>query len=111
MLCLIYVTDSQIFYIAFASIQVTLHSQVKATLSVHDAWLDLQDGFVHNCQNDGRPASALFPLTVSPASKASMLFSICFGSMNIGGNMILYLILIVMPDLLIVALLIMNLDN
>ncbi|KNA16796.1 hypothetical protein SOVF_085990 [Spinacia oleracea] len=67
-------------------LQVTLHSQVKATLSVHDAWLDLQDGFVHNCQNDGRPASALFPLTVSPASKASMLFSICFGSMNIGGE-------------------------
>ncbi|XP_021726056.1 trafficking protein particle complex II-specific subunit 130 homolog isoform X1 [Chenopodium quinoa] len=67
-------------------LQVTLHSQVKATLSVHDARLDLQDGFVHNCQNNGRPASAFFPLTVSPSSKASMLFSICFGSMNVKGE-------------------------
>ncbi|XP_010675603.2 trafficking protein particle complex II-specific subunit 130 homolog isoform X1 [Beta vulgaris subsp. vulgaris] len=65
-------------------LQVALHSQVKATLSIHDAWLDLQDGFVHTCQNDRRPASAFFPLTVCPASKASMLFSICFGSMDAG---------------------------
>lgn len=67
-------------------LQVTLHSQVKATLSIHDAWLDLQDGFVHTSQNDGRPASAFFPLTISPASKASILFSICFSSMNVGGE-------------------------
>ncbi|KAL2944197.1 hypothetical protein RDABS01_032544 [Bienertia sinuspersici] len=67
-------------------LQVTLHSQVKATLIIHDAWLELQDGFVHTCQNDGRPASAFFPLTVSPASKSSMLFSIRFGSMNTEGE-------------------------
>ena len=27
-------------------VQVTLHSQVKATLTVYDAWLDLQDLFM-----------------------------------------------------------------
>jgi len=70
---------------AFALIQVTLHSQVKATLSIRDAWLDLQDGFVHTCQNNGRPSSAFFPVTVSPASKAGMLFSICLGSANVTG--------------------------
>ncbi|CAO2836054.1 unnamed protein product [Amaranthus hypochondriacus] len=67
-------------------LQATLHSQVKATLSIHDAWMNLQDGFVHSCANEGRPASAFFPLTVSPASKASMLFSICFGSINVQGE-------------------------
>ncbi|GAB4846333.1 hypothetical protein Ancab_025339 [Ancistrocladus abbreviatus] len=58
-------------------LQVTLHSQVKATLSIHDAWLDLQDGFAHTCRNDGRPTSAIFPLVVSSASRAGLLFSIC----------------------------------
>ncbi|KAI4374714.1 hypothetical protein MLD38_012677 [Melastoma candidum] len=28
-------------------LQVTLQSQVNATLTVYDAWMDLQDGFVH----------------------------------------------------------------
>lgn len=67
-------------------LQVTLHSQVKASLSIHDAWLDLQDGFVHTCQNNGRPSSAFFPVTVSPASKAGILFSICLGSTNVTGE-------------------------
>ncbi|KAK9688979.1 hypothetical protein RND81_09G026100 [Saponaria officinalis] len=67
-------------------LQVTLHSQVKASLSICDAWLDLQDGFVHTSENDGRPASAFFPLTVSSASKASVLFSICFSSTNVTGE-------------------------
>ncbi|XP_074319412.1 trafficking protein particle complex II-specific subunit 130 homolog [Silene latifolia] len=67
-------------------LQVTLHSQVKASLSICDAWLDLQDGFVHTSENNGRPASAFFPLTVSSASKASVLFSICFSSTNVAGE-------------------------
>lgn len=63
-------------------LQVILHSQVKATFTIYDAWMDLQDGFVHTGQGDGRPASAFFPLVISPTSKAGILFSICLGSMN-----------------------------
>lgn len=59
-------------------LQVTLQSQVKATLSIHDAWLDLQDGFAHTCRKDGRPTAAFFPLVISAASRAGLLFSICF---------------------------------
>ncbi|CAH1447698.1 unnamed protein product [Lactuca virosa] len=51
-------------------LQVILQSQVKASLTIHDAWLDLQDGSVH----DGKPTSALFPLIVPPASRAGILF-------------------------------------
>lgn len=54
-----------------------LHSQVKASLTIYDAWLDLQDGFTHTGQGDGRPASGFFPLVISPTSRAGMLFSIC----------------------------------
>ncbi|PSS16211.1 Trafficking protein particle complex II-specific subunit like [Actinidia chinensis var. chinensis] len=61
-------------------LQVILHSQVKASLSIYDAWLDLQDGFAHTGQGDGRPASGFFPLVVSPASRAGMLFSICLAN-------------------------------
>lgn len=61
-------------------LQVVLHSQVKATLNVHDAWLDLQDGFVHMGKGDGRPTSSFFPLLISPTSTAALLFSICLGS-------------------------------
>ncbi|KAI3755817.1 hypothetical protein L1987_55624 [Smallanthus sonchifolius] len=57
-------------------LQVILHSQVKACLTIHDAWLDLQDGFAHTGQTDGRPTSAFFPLVVPSASKAGILFSI-----------------------------------
>lgn len=57
--------------------QVMLHSQVKASLTIYDAWLDLQDGFTHTGQGDGRPASGFFPLVISPTSRAGMLFSIC----------------------------------
>lgn len=59
--------------------QVTLHSQVKATLTVYDAWLDLQDGFVHAGQGDGRPISGFFPLVVSSTSRAGLLFCVCLG--------------------------------
>ncbi|XWS09944.1 hypothetical protein CRYUN_Cryun39dG0033300 [Craigia yunnanensis] len=59
--------------------QVTLHSQVKATLTVYDAWLDLQDGFVHAGQGNGRPISGFFPLVISPTSRAGLLFSVCLG--------------------------------
>lgn len=58
-------------------LQVILHSQVKAPLTIYDAWLDLQDGFSHSGKGDGRPASSFFPLVVSPSSRAGMLFSIC----------------------------------
>ncbi|XVE80201.1 hypothetical protein DITRI_Ditri14bG0120700 [Diplodiscus trichospermus] len=60
-------------------LQVTLHSQVRATLTVHDAWLDLQDGLVHSGQGDGRPISGFFPLVISPTSRAGLLFSVCLG--------------------------------
>ncbi|KAL8224661.1 hypothetical protein R6Q59_000243 [Mikania micrantha] len=55
---------------------VILHSQVKACLIIYDAWLDLQNGFVHTGQTDGRPTSAFFPLVVPSVSKAGILFSI-----------------------------------
>ncbi|KAA8523851.1 hypothetical protein F0562_010274 [Nyssa sinensis] len=58
-------------------LQVILHSQVKASLTIYDAWLDLQDGFAHTGQSDGRPTSGFFPLVVSPTSRAGILFSIC----------------------------------
>ncbi|XP_017630599.1 trafficking protein particle complex II-specific subunit 130 homolog [Gossypium arboreum] len=58
-------------------LQVTLHSQVNATLSVYDAWLDLHDGFTHAGQGNGRPISAFFPLVISPSSRAGLLFCLC----------------------------------
>ncbi|KAK0601260.1 hypothetical protein LWI29_038514 [Acer saccharum] len=58
-------------------LQVILHSEVKATLNIFDAWLDLQDGFVHTGKGDGRPISGFFPLVISPTSRAGILFSIC----------------------------------
>lgn len=57
-------------------LQVILYSQVRTSLIIYDAWLDLQDGFVHLGQNEGRPASSFFPLLVSPGSKAGLLFTI-----------------------------------
>ncbi|QHN96069.1 uncharacterized protein DS421_18g615190 [Arachis hypogaea] len=63
-------------------LQVILHSEVKATLTIYDAWLDLQHGFIHNGQTEGRPSSSLFPLVISPTSKAGILFSICLGKTN-----------------------------
>ncbi|KAL5804432.1 hypothetical protein ACOSQ3_031232 [Xanthoceras sorbifolium] len=60
-------------------LQVILHSEVKATLTIFDAWLDLQDGFVHTGKSDGRPISGFFPLVISPTSRAGILFSICLG--------------------------------
>ncbi|KAK2993008.1 hypothetical protein RJ640_004520 [Escallonia rubra] len=61
-------------------LQVILHSQVKASVTIYDAWLDLQDGFAHSGECDGRPTSAFFPLVVSPTSRAAILFSICLGT-------------------------------
>ncbi|KAF2285964.1 hypothetical protein GH714_009233 [Hevea brasiliensis] len=62
-------------------LQVILHSQVKASLTIYDAWLELQDGFVHTGKGNGRPTSSFFPLVISPTSKAGILFSICLGKM------------------------------
>ncbi|KAL7143291.1 hypothetical protein ABFS83_08G182000 [Erythranthe nasuta] len=58
-------------------LQVILQSQVKASLVIYDAWLDLQDGFAHAGKADGRPASSFFPLVVSSKSRAGILFTIC----------------------------------
>ncbi|XP_019456285.1 PREDICTED: trafficking protein particle complex II-specific subunit 130 homolog isoform X2 [Lupinus angustifolius] len=63
-------------------LQVILHSEVKAKLTIYDAWLDLQDGFVHTGESEGRPNSSDFPLVISPTSKAGILFSICLGTAN-----------------------------
>uniref|UniRef100_A0A7N0V8S3 Trafficking protein particle complex II-specific subunit 130 homolog n=2 Tax=Kalanchoe fedtschenkoi TaxID=63787 RepID=A0A7N0V8S3_KALFE len=63
-------------------VQVILVSQVKSTLTISDAWLNLGDGFVHSGQNKGESASSLFPLVVSPNSRAGMLFGICLGKRN-----------------------------
>ncbi|XP_068639813.1 trafficking protein particle complex II-specific subunit 130 homolog [Aristolochia californica] len=65
-------------------LQVTLHSQVKATLTINDAWLDLQAGFIHIGSRDGRPTSSFFPLIISPSSRAGILFSIRLGNMSSG---------------------------
>lgn len=66
-------------------LQVILHSEVKAKLTIHDAWLDLQDGFVHTNRGDGRPTSGFFPLVISPASRAGILFSIRLGKSDAEG--------------------------
>jgi len=58
---------------------VILHSQVKATLTIYDAWLELQDGFIHTGQGTGRPTSSFFPLMISPSSRAGIMFSIRLG--------------------------------
>lgn len=63
-------------------LQVIIHSEVQATLTVYDAWLDLQDGFVHTGNDDGRPLSGYFPLVISPSSRAGILFSIRLGKTN-----------------------------
>lgn len=65
--------------------KVILHSQVNASLTIYDAWLDLQDGFVHTRQGDGRPTSGFFPLVISSSSKAGILFSICLGKTTAEG--------------------------
>jgi len=66
--------------------QVIIHSEVQATLTVYDAWLDLQDGFVHTGNDDGRPLSGYFPLVISPSSRAGILFSIRLGKTNYEGK-------------------------
>ncbi|RVW36495.1 Trafficking protein particle complex II-specific subunit 130-like [Vitis vinifera] len=71
--------------IAYETLGVTLHSQVKATLTIYDAWLVLQDGFVHTGQGDGRPTSDFFPLVIAPTAKAGILFCICLGTTISGG--------------------------
>ncbi|GAA0139844.1 hypothetical protein LIER_01313 [Lithospermum erythrorhizon] len=63
-------------------LQVMLQSQVKASLTIHDAWLDLQCGFAHIGESNGRPLSEFFPLMVSPKSTAAMLFYICLESIT-----------------------------
>ncbi|PIA43136.1 hypothetical protein AQUCO_02000515v1 [Aquilegia coerulea] len=65
-------------------LQVTLHSQVKATLTILDTWLDLQPGFVHTGHDDGRPSSSILPLIISPSSRAGILFGIRLGSATTG---------------------------
>ncbi|KAK8962510.1 hypothetical protein KSP40_PGU010890 [Platanthera guangdongensis] len=61
-------------------LQVLIYSQVKASLKLYDAWLDLQPGFVHVGKGDGRPTSSFFPFVVSPSSRAAIVFVICLGN-------------------------------
>ncbi|GKD65932.1 trafficking protein particle complex II-specific subunit 130 homolog isoform X1, partial [Tanacetum coccineum] len=61
-------------------LQVILNSQVKATLTIHDAWLDLQDGFSHTKKGDGRPTSNLLPLVLPATSRTGIFFGISIGT-------------------------------
>ncbi|KAI0524933.1 hypothetical protein KFK09_004323 [Dendrobium nobile] len=63
-------------------LQVIIYSQVKASMKLCDAWLDLQPGFVHVGKGDGRPTSSFFPFVVSPSSRAAILFVICVGNIS-----------------------------
>ncbi|XP_031375340.1 trafficking protein particle complex II-specific subunit 130 homolog isoform X2 [Punica granatum] len=65
-------------------LQVTLHSQVNAMLTIYDAWLDRQGGVVHMGKGDGRPTSGFFPLIISPTTRAGILFSVCMENMVSG---------------------------
>lgn len=66
--------------------QVIIHSEVKATLTVYDAWLDLQEGFIHTGNDNGRPSSGYFPLVISPSSRAGILFNIRLGKTSYEGK-------------------------
>lgn len=57
-------------------IQVIMHSQVNALLTVRDVWLELQPGFVHDGKENGRPTSCFFPFVITQSSKAGILFNI-----------------------------------
>ncbi|KAM0948506.1 putative TRAPP II complex, TRAPPC10 protein [Dioscorea sansibarensis] len=57
---------------------------LQASLHIHDAWIDLQDGFVHSGKGDGRPISSFFPLIISSTSRAALLFSVRLGSLTNG---------------------------
>ncbi|KAH0744285.1 hypothetical protein KY290_032278 [Solanum tuberosum] len=59
---------------------VILQSQVQATLTIYDSWLDLQEGFAHTRNGDKKPISGFFPLVISPKSRAGILFSVCLAS-------------------------------
>lgn len=59
---------------------------MKACLTIHDAWLDLQDGFAHAGRGDGRPTPAFFPLVVPAASKAGIMFTISLKTTITEGN-------------------------
>ncbi|PHT43769.1 Trafficking protein particle complex II-specific subunit -like protein [Capsicum baccatum] len=61
-------------------LQVILQSQVQATLTIYDSWLDLQEGFAHTRNGDKKPISGFFPLVISPKSRAGILFSVCLAS-------------------------------
>ncbi|CAN4104154.1 unnamed protein product [Withania somnifera] len=58
-------------------LQVILQSQVQATLTIYDSWLDLQEGFAHTRNGDKKPISGFFPIVISPKSRAGILFSVC----------------------------------
>lgn len=83
MVMIIYVVNQCTFGQCY--FQAILHSQVKASVTIYDAWLDLQDGFVHSGQGDGRPTSGFFPLVIAPTAKAGILFCICLGTTSSQG--------------------------
>ncbi|CAN4102857.1 unnamed protein product [Withania somnifera] len=61
-------------------LQVILQSQVQATLTIYDSWLDLQEGFAHTRNGDNKPISGFFPIVISPKCRAGILFSVCLAS-------------------------------
>lgn len=102
--CLVIVAKDLCFlasYLALESpfvlwyVKVILHSQVEATLTIYDAWLDLQAGFVHLGKDDGRPTSSFFPLVISPSTKAGILFGIRIRSKTIEGEAFVVKLLLV----------------
>ncbi|EPS60424.1 hypothetical protein M569_14380, partial [Genlisea aurea] len=65
---------------------VILQSQVKASLSIFNAGVDLQEGFAHAGKLDGRPISDFFPLAVSSNSKAGLIFSVKLPDSDVNGR-------------------------
>ncbi|KAH7289351.1 hypothetical protein KP509_31G071500 [Ceratopteris richardii] len=63
-------SDSIIF------LQVTLISQLNASITIEDAELVLQPGFVHVNGESGRPfPSSILPLVMAPSSESALLFT------------------------------------
>lgn len=59
-------------------LQVTLISQLNAAITIIDAQLDLQPGFVHIGGANGNPfPSSILPLVMAPSSESALLFMVC----------------------------------
>lgn len=64
-------------------LQVTLISQLNASITIIDAQLDLQPGFAHIAGATGRPyPSSILPLVMAPSSESALLFTACLETAN-----------------------------